>query len=125
MKKPLDLQLTNRERFALFLHLKDIAIPNRVEGRRLDRVWSALELDPIMEAARRGLSESAHDDETRLPFSVGPEERDALIDYLDKQMTGGMARMVSRIGDKLIAHRDAADRDDESAIPIGAKGAKT
>jgi hypothetical protein len=114
MKTPIQIELTNRERFGLFVHCNQLQIPNRAEGRRLDKVWAALGLDALAEAARKGLtSDAAHDHEVRLPFVLVPEERDALIDYLDRPMAGGFARLLARIGDLLIAHRDAKDPTDE------------
>lgn len=103
------IDLTDRERFALFVQLNSMQVKDRAEGRRLDKVWVALNLDAVAETARRGAnSDGSFDHEARATYELTSDQRDSLIEYLDKPMTGGMARLIVRIGDELLRSRDGA-----------------
>jgi hypothetical protein len=95
-----------RERFALFTLLNPLQCQNRAESRRLDSVWTALRLDELAEkcsALRKGapFGDDAFDATTTAIFEVSAADREALRGYLDKPMTGGMVRLLARIGDQV------------------------
>ena len=115
----MNLPLTSRDRFALFVHLNGQQVPNRAEGRRFDRVWLALDLDAIAAAieakgaAQTTAADFAADDvKAGLGYELSSSARDSLIDYLDKPMQGGIARLLVRVGDALIADRDGPPKED-------------
>jgi hypothetical protein len=101
------LTTTERQRFALFIHLKDAPIAGRADARHLDRIWSALMLDAIAAAVAEGRTASGQFDDLKpATFDVTIPDRDWLIGMLDRQMVGGMARLLVPVDDQLIADRD-------------------
>jgi hypothetical protein len=112
------IDLSPRERFSIFILLNPMSVPNRAEGRKLDRVWTAINLDEIVELARKGsTTETAFAEDPSVEYQLTSDERDSLIDYLDRQMTGGMARILVKVGNELIRSRDGETEKKLGTVP--------
>lgn len=103
-----EIKLSARDRFALYVHINPQPVAGRAEQRKLDRLWSALALDPIAavcEPKREGSRSTDFDDEKK-PIELTSDMRDQLIDLLDRPMTGGLSRLLGPISAELIRARD-------------------
>ena len=96
--------LSERERWGLKWHLNALPQNDRVSRRRLDRVWDALKLDDPLPPVNAPI-DSVDAAET-FPVELTSDERDALIDWLDKPMNGALARVLSALDRRLVKSRD-------------------
>lgn len=103
------LQLSDRERWAMFVHLNGLPVQGRSEHRKVDRLWTTLSLDAIAmacEAKREGVRATDWDHEVRTEFELTSDQRDYLIDALEKPMGSGLSRILFPIEELLVKSRD-------------------
>jgi hypothetical protein len=98
------LHLSARERHAIKWHLNARDPSGHEERRYIDRVWSALALDDVATDGKADVF--AIDDDTRSPYQITAEERDALIYWLGLPKRGVMSRMLRRLDQQLARDTD-------------------
>lgn len=98
-----NFDLSPRDRHALKWHLNGVRVNDRVEGRRLDRIWAALRLDDV--ATTQDVPPEKISAVTTA-YPLGDEERDQLITWLDTPRLGVMSRLLSAIDRMLLKSRD-------------------
>lgn len=103
---------TERERYILFQLLAAQQPANRMERKRNDRIWDALGLDGVA-IKRAGFppdrppAVETFDSEHVAEYEITSEQRDFLIDLLDKPgLTQSGARWLRRFDDELVKGRD-------------------
>lgn len=103
---------TERERYIVFQLLAAQQPANRMERKRNDRIWDALGLDAVATKrasypADRPPSAETFDSEVLTDYEITSEQRDFLIDLLDKPgLTQQGARWLRRFDDELVRSRD-------------------
>jgi len=93
------LQLSERDRYALFLHLTAVPCQNFADQRRHDRLWTRLVLDPF--AVREGKVLVNELSTTLAPYELEDADSDLLRDALDRPMSAGLSRFLFPIGRRL------------------------
>lgn len=105
------LSLSERERYTLFHHFNVQPVNGRAEQRRVDKLWSILDLDAIAlhcEGSKEMPRATDFSDERR-EYELSDDQRDMMIDYLDRPMTSGLSRYLFPIGNELIRQRDGGE----------------
>lgn len=103
---------TERERYILFQLLAAQQPANRMERKRNDRIWDSLGLDAVASKLAgfpkdRPPSVEVFDDALLSEYEITSEQRDFLIELLDKPgLTQQGARWLRRFDDELVKSRD-------------------
>jgi hypothetical protein len=96
------IDLSLRDRHGIKWHL-NIQQFDRAEGRRLDKVFDALKLDNVTTTQQ---ADPATLDVALVEYELTSDERDFLIDNLQKPAMGYIKRLLSPIERALIKSRD-------------------
>jgi hypothetical protein len=99
---------TERERFILFQLISAQQPANRMERKRNDRIWDALNLDSVASKNTQPPPRvETLDGEVTSDYDITSEQRDFLIDLLDKPgLTQQGARWLRRFDEELVKGRD-------------------
>lgn len=97
------IELSLRDRHGIKWHL-NVQQFDRAEGRRLDKIFDALKLDSV--TTGQNIDPSTID-VTPATYEITDDDRDFLIDNLQKQALGFMKRLLGPIERALIKMRDS------------------
>lgn len=97
----IDLSLRDRHGIKWHLNLQQF---DRGEGRRLDRVFDALKLDNVTTAQQ---ADPSIMDVALVSYEITDDERDFLIENVQKTALGYMKRLLGPIERTLIKMRDS------------------
>jgi hypothetical protein len=102
------IQLSDRDRFAIYVHLNVQALTNHAEQRRMSRLWTVLDLDPIAAICepRKDPVRTTEFSEEKKDYDITSDQRDYLIELLGRIMGAGLSRLLLPISMALMKSRD-------------------
>ncbi len=109
--KTLVTKLSDRERYAVWLHIaRNVSTNNGREQDQIDEIWSTLKLDEIQARADGDggaqLRPVDFSEEAQLEATFTKEELAFLLSVLDKPMAAALSRLTLPIKRRLAEERD-------------------
>lgn len=112
------MNLSDRERYAIYLVVNTMNHPDRASRKRWDRVWDKLKLDDIARTAPNQnmfIPQNFSDESPIPPFEISSEERDMLISSVcgAAGLSTAVGRLLNRAEAEMVKARDGEANQDK------------